>query len=256
MLGSLFAGSIAFFVFYLLLLVIALLEFYRLLEDNGLIVHKFTALFASILLFVLLFGYSSGQISSRWLGLMILFPPFMMITELYRKKGNPFNNLSGTFFGIIYVALPLCLLSIIVFPGEVVNNHFYPGILAGIFILIMVNDTAAFLIGVPFGRHRLFKRVSPKKSWEGTIGGGIVVLIAAFFMSELFPLPERAHWLVLGFLVLVFGTYGDLAESQFKRGLGIKDSGKILPGHGGVLDRIDAWFFVIPAVLVYLNFIF
>ncbi len=254
--GALFSGSVTFLIFYLVLLSLTLLEFYKRLEDSGISTHKLTAVVASGVIFFLFFGVSSGQLSLKWLGVIALFPPVLMVKELYKNSGNAFGDLAMTFFGMIYVTLPLCLLNFLIFPGEISGNQYYPGILAGVFILIMVNDTSAFLIGVPLGRHRLFKRVSPKKSWEGAVGAGFVVLIAAFFMDELFPVLDKIHWITIAVLVIVFGTFGDLVESYFKRGLGIKDSGKLLPGHGGVLDRIDAWFFVIPAVLVYLNFIF
>jgi phosphatidate cytidylyltransferase len=252
--GTVFAGRIPFLIFYLTLLILALLEFYKLAENQGLQVQKYPALIASAGFFILLYGYSSSQIPLGWLSVMVLFPAVSMITELYRKKKNPFNNLVWTFYGIIYVTVPFCLLNLLVFPGTH-GSLYTPQILAGVFILIMVNDTAAYLVGVPLGRHRLFERVSPKKTWEGTIGGGITVLAAAFFMNRLFPMLGNTTWLIIAVLVSVFGVYGDLVESLFKRGLGVKDSGKMLPGHGGILDRVDSWFFVIPAVWVYLSFI-
>lgn len=254
--GSLFAGSATFLIFYLALLIMGLLEFYRHLENEGLHIQKFTGLSASVLLFLFLFGYASGIISVKWLAILIIFPPVMMIRELYRKNEKPFTDLAATCFGIIYISVPVSLMNLLVFPGNSYNHQYEPGILAGILILIMLNDTFAFLVGVTLGRHRLFASVSPKKSWEGTAGGALIVLIASFFMNMLFPLPGEIHWLVTGMIVVVFGVYGDLVESLFKRSLGIKDSGKLLPGHGGVLDRADAWFFVIPVVWVYFNFIF
>ncbi len=253
--GSLFAGSFAFFVFYVALLILSLLEFYKLTGNKGVHVQKYFAVFASVVMFIILFGYSSGYFPLRWMSLMIVFPVAMMIFELYRKKEKPFDNLVWTFYGIVYIALPLSLLNLLVFPGESAAYRYSPGIVAGVFILIMVSDTVAYLIGVPLGRTRLFERVSPNKSWEGTVGGTLVVLAAAWFMTRLFPVLGINEWLGIAVIVAVFGVYGDLVESQFKRELGIKDSGSLLPGHGGVLDRIDAWFFVIPAVWVFLNFI-
>jgi phosphatidate cytidylyltransferase len=250
--GTLFAGSIAFFLFYLALLILTMLEFYRHKKNEGFRVQKITALAASILLFFLLHGYASGSIPARWLSLLMIFPPLMMIRELYRKNDRAFDNLATTFYGIIYIAVPFSLLNLLVFPVE---SLYTPELLAGIFILIMLNDTAAFLVGVPLGRHRLFERISPKKSWEGTIGGGVAVIIAAFFINGIFPILVRTEWIIVAFIVVIFGVYGDLVESLLKRRLGIKDSGSLLPGHGGILDRVDAWLFVIPVVWVYLNFI-
>jgi phosphatidate cytidylyltransferase len=207
-------------------------------------------------MFTLLHGYASGFISVKWLSLLILLPPVMMIKELYKHDEKTFDNLAATFYGIIYIAVPFSLLNFLVFPGDPLHTGYYPGLLAGIFILVMINDTAAFLVGVPFGRKRLFASVSPNKSWEGSAGGGLSVITAAFFMNRLFPLLGMAEWLAAGAIVVVFGIYGDLVESLLKRQLGIKDSGSLLPGHGGMLDRVDAWLFVIPVIWVYFNFIF
>lgn len=251
--GTLFAGSIAFFLFYLALMILAMLEFYRHKKNEGFRVQKITALLVSVILFFLLHGYASGNIPARWLSLLLIFPPLMMTRELYLKNERAFDNLAATFYGIIYIAVPFSLLNLLVFPLDRLYTH---ELLAGIFILIMLNDTAAFIVGVHLGRHRLFERISPKKSWEGTIGGGVTVIIAAFFINEVFPVLERTEWLVVALIVVIFGVYGDLVESLLKRRLGIKDSGSLLPGHGGILDRVDAWLFVIPVVWVYLNFIF
>ncbi len=254
--GSLFAGTVTFFIVYLSIMVLALHEFYSHKSSAGLRVQKYTGLLASALLFAGVYGYASGHISLKWLSLLLLIPPLMMIRELYRKDEKTFDSLAATFYGIIYIAVPLSLLSLLVYPDGSAGGLYEPGLLAGVFILIMLNDSVAFLVGVPFGRRRLFKSVSPKKSWEGTVGGGLSVIIAAFFINRLFPVLGTTEWIVVAFITVVFGIYGDLVESLLKRRLGIKDSGKLLPGHGGVLDRLDAWFFVIPVVWVYLNFIF
>jgi phosphatidate cytidylyltransferase len=253
--GTIFIGATAFLIFYLIIMIIALLEFYRLAGNNGLKIQKYTAIIFSIAIFFLFHGYSAGHIPVQQLSLIFLFPLVFMIKELYRKSERPFDNLVWTLFGHIYIVLPLSMLNFLVFPGEIAGYKYNPYLLAGILVLIMVNDTAAYLVGVPLGRHRLFKKVSPKKSWEGTIGGALAVLAAALFINRFVPLLETMNWLIIGSIVLVSGVYGDLVESLYKRGQGVKDSGSLLPGHGGILDRIDAWLFVIPAVWVYLNFI-
>lgn len=253
--GSLFAGSITFLMFYLGLMILALVEFCRLTDDKGIHIQKAAAFIVSSLFFLLIFGLSSGLIVMKWMSLIVIIPAVVMISELYRKKGRPFDNLVWTFYAIVYITLPLSLLNFLVFPGEIAAYRYTPHIVAGMFMLIMINDTVAYLVGVPLGRHRLFERISPKKSWEGTIGGAIAVLAAAFLMKTLFPLLDLKGWMGISVIVAILGVYGDLVESLFKRGIGVKDSGNMLPGHGGVLDRIDAWIFVIPAVWVYLNFI-
>jgi phosphatidate cytidylyltransferase len=252
--GSLFAGSVTFFLFYMTVLVLALLEFYNHKGNTGLLVQKFAALAAGILLFALTYGYASGLLPFKWLALLLIFPPLMMIRELYRRQDNSFYALAAGFYGFIYIAVPLSLMNLLVFPGGL-HDGYYPGLLAGVLILIMINDTVGFLVGVPFGRTRLFASISPKKSWEGTLGGVFFVILAGLMMDRLFPVLGRWEWVSVAVLTAVSGIYGDLAESQLKRRLGIKDSGNILPGHGGILDRIDAWLFVIPVVWVFINFI-
>jgi len=250
--GSLIAGRIGFVLVYSLLMVIALLEFLSLDETGTTRVRKITAVVASLILFGLLHGYASGMFESGWLSLLVLLPPLVLVSELYTGKGRPFKKVATVFLGLVYVALPLSLLNFLVYPAASVYQGYYPWLLAGVLALIMVNDTAAYLFGVPFGRNRLFASVSPKKSWEGTIGGGALTIAAAWLMGRLVPLPDASGWLYAGMIVIVFGIYGDLVESMIKRELGVKDSGTILPGHGGVLDRIDAWLLVVPAIYVYL----
>ncbi len=253
--GSLFAGSIYFLLFYNILMAVSLLEFYKMTGRKVNPVQKWFAVLASVLIFVILFGYLSGILSINWLPAIAVFPVVIMIVQLYGKRGESFKGLAWTFFGMIYVSLPLIMLNFLVFPGNIPYSGYYPDILAGVFILIMINDTAAYLVGVPFGRHRLFKSVSPKKSWEGFAGGAVFVIAASLVMHRIFPVPDVTGWFLIGLIVAVFGVYGDLVESMFKRSLDIKDSGSILPGHGGVLDRIDAWLFVIPLVWILMNFI-
>ncbi len=250
--GSLFAGSIAFVLVYSALMVIALLEFLSIDGTGNTKARKITAVLASLILFGLLHGYASGMFGSGWLSLLVLLPPLIMIMELYTGKGRPLKKVAAMFLGLVYVALPLSLLNFIVYPAATGYQGYYPGLLAGVLALIMVNDTAAYLVGVPLGRKKLFASVSPKKSWEGIIGGSVLTIAAAWLMGYLVPLPDAAGWIFAGVIVIVFGIYGDLVESMIKRELGVKDSGTILPGHGGVLDRIDAWLLVVPAIYVYL----
>ena len=156
----------------------------------------------------------------------------------------------------MYIALPFSLLNVLAFnatsEGIVAFNTLLP---LSIFIFLWVNDSGAYCVGSLIGRHKLFPRISPGKSWEGSIGGAVFVLAAAYAISyfldeeQMLTMPA---WLGLGLVVVVFGTWGDLVESLFKRTLGIKDSGNILPGHGGMLDRFDSSLLAIPAAVVYL----
>ncbi len=181
---------------------------------------------------------------------------FLFISELFSAKTTPIRNLAISFLTLTYVIAPI-IISIILVTGKSFyyqsnSNSFNPTILLGILILIWVYDSMAYCVGVPFGKHRLFERVSPKKSWEGTIGGAILTLVAGYFINLLFPILTKTDWLAITLIVIVFGSLGDLIESLFKRSIDIKDSGELLPGHGGLLDRLDSFIFTVPWVLFYL----
>jgi len=193
---------------------------------------------------------------------------YLLVAELYLKQQDPIQDWAYTMLAQMYIALPFSLLNVLAFnatkDGLVVFNPLLP---LSVFVFLWVNDTGAYCVGSLLGRHKLFPRISPGKSWEGSIGGAVFVLLAAYGIGYLdnmtglgadspswlangmLSIPER---LGLGLVVVVFGTWGDLVESLFKRTLGIKDSGNILPGHGGMLDRFDSSLLAIPAAVVYL----
>ncbi len=180
---------------------------------------------------------------------------YLLVAELYLKQKDPIQDWAYTMLAQMYIALPFSLLNVLAFnatnQGVVAFNTLLP---LSVFVFLWVNDSGAYCCGSLLGRHKLFPRISPGKSWEGSIGGAVFVLAAAWAISsfldgQMLTLPE---WLGLGLTVVVFGTWGDLVESLFKRTLGIKDSGNILPGHGGMLDRFDSSLLAIPAAVVYL----
>lgn len=180
---------------------------------------------------------------------------YLLVAELYLKQEDPIQDWAYTMLSQMYIALPFSLLNVLAFNatsnGIVAFNTLLP---LSIFIFLWVNDSGAYCIGSLLGRHKLFPRISPGKSWEGSIGGAVVVLVAAWAISYYLDdkMLNTLQWLGLGLVVVVFGTWGDLVESLFKRTLGIKDSGNILPGHGGMLDRFDSSLLAIPAAVVYL----
>ena len=187
---------------------------------------------------------------------------YLFISELYTESKNAINNWAYTMLSQMYVALPLATINILAFRdigGQVVFSYLTP---LSIFIFLWANDTGAYCFGSLFGKHKLFPRISPGKTWEGSVGGGILVLVVAAIIGYLessnadqmvggstMSIPE---WMGMGLVVVFFGTWGDLVESLFKRTLGIKDSGNILPGHGGMLDRFDSSLMAMPAAVVYL----
>ena len=180
---------------------------------------------------------------------------YLLVTELYSKQPDPINNWAYTMLSQMYIALPFSLINVLAFTatpdGRVMFNTILP---LSVFIFLWTNDTGAYCIGSLLGRHKLFPRISPGKSWEGSVGGALFVLAAAWAISYFLDgaILTTIQWLGLGLVVAVFGTWGDLVESLFKRTLGIKDSGNILPGHGGMLDRFDSSLIAIPAAVVYL----
>lgn len=195
----------------------------------------------------------------------VLFLPFtftlivIMVRELYYKKPSPINDWAQTLFPVIYIALPYALLSLLAFDAKGPGTGYSHVIPFTLFIFIWCNDVGAYCTGCTIGKHKLFERISPKKTWEGSIGGAVLTMIAAFLLHRFLPdwysfMPVWV-WIGMALVVVVFGTWGDLIESLIKREMGIKDSGKILPGHGGMLDRFDSALLAIPATVVYLSLI-
>lgn len=217
---------------------------------------------AGVYFFLSIAGYCSGIVPSAVFIPYLLTIVYLFVSELYTKAPNPINNWAYTMLSQMYIALPLSMINVLAFRGVndgVVYNYLLP---LSIFVFLWTNDTGAYLSGSLFGKHKLFPRVSPGKSWEGSIGGGLLVLAVAagvgvYENSSLHNgMAEIAlsvpQWMGLGLVVVFFGTWGDLVESLFKRTIGIKDSGNILPGHGGMLDRFDSSLMAFPAAVVYL----
>ena len=174
------------------------------------------------------------------------------IVELYARHENPIGNLGLMALAQVYIVLPLSLLALLAFaPLQAAGRPFWAVPIA-LYVFLWLNDSGAYLIGSWLGRHKLFPRISPGKTWEGTVGGAVVAVGAAVVFAHVFPFMSLWRWMGLALVVVLFGTWGDLTESLIKRTLGLKDSGKLLPGHGGILDRIDSMLLAIPAAVVYL----
>lgn len=189
--------------------------------------------------------------------ILVLLPIiYIIISELYLKQNNPMNNIAYSMFAIMYVAIPFSLMNVISIkhlPDSTDIMYDYVTPLA-VFIFLWASDTGAYCVGSLIGKRPLFKRISPNKSWEGSVGGGVLAVAISQLLAFL-PIGSGytpLQWAGMAIVVVVFGTWGDLVESLMKRQLGIKDSGNILPGHGGMLDRFDSSLIAIPAVAVYL----
>jgi len=251
--AAILLGQWYFAVVFLVISVFGLLEFFKLVKISGLFPQKIIGVIISIVIFSTIYLWLSNSIDSKWFLLLIPLLFFVFILELYRKKEKPFDNIAFTFLGLIYISIPFALLSGLAFIDN--TSAYTPTILLIYFCLIWLYDSAAYIFGVSFGKHRLFERISPKKSWEGFIGGTVFTLLAAYVISIYFTELSIINWLVIAVIIIVAGTFGDLSESMFKRSIGVKDSGNILPGHGGILDRFDAVFLSSPLVFTYLQLI-
>ncbi len=250
--GAIMFNPIILSIFFGIIAILALCEFYKNLKISNILPLNILGILLAILSYSC-FALKAFQIENKYsiiASLLLCFTIF--IVEIYRNKENPFTNISYTLLGIIYIVLPMGLTNFIVNP-TLSSNVFIPILLLGIFILAWCNDTFAYLVGVKFGKNRLFERISPKKSWEGFFGGFIAVQLASLLLYNFSNTPlQFFDWMIMGAIVSVVGTYGDLVESMFKRQIGVKDSGKILPGHGGILDRFDILFIAIPFIFSYI----
>jgi len=253
MLTAIFASEYSFVVLFLFILIGGITEFSVLFKESNIQPNRILILLISGLFFVVSFLIARGTLESKIF--LSLFPMFLIImaAELYRKKENPVLNIAVTIFTIIYLATPISLINFLVFPPFQDGNNYSPKLLVALFALIWIYDSGAYLVGVSIGRHRLFERISPKKSWEGAIGGTLTAMLAAYFISGFIPEIKQVHWIAFSILTVISSTFGDLTESMFKRHFGIKDSGNLLPGHGGILDRFDSLFFAAPMMVMYLK---
>lgn len=228
---------------------------------KGVRINRFISTVAGVYFFLAVAVLELGMVSS-----FVVFVPYILcviylfVAELYLKNESPILSWAYTMLGQMYIAFPLSLINILAFGNGDVSvggsaNMLLP---LSVFILLWANDTGAYCTGSLLGRHKLFPRISPAKSWEGSIGGGVLSIIVAALIGHYGANGAGTKgmdimvWIGLGVVVVVFGTWGDLVESLFKRTIGVKDSGKILPGHGGMLDRFDSSLLAIPAVVVYL----
>ncbi len=249
--GSLLWGSVTgFTLLCCLFALLGMLEFLNMTKGN-LNEHKTTAVIdlsigLSLVSSLALSGFSEFVLEILFAEIAVLIM-VRAIVQLYMHSLSPVKDIALSIMSVIYVAVPLSL--------AVAVDFFYgPEILLLVFIMIWLNDTGAFLVGSMIGKHRLFERLSPKKSWEGFWGGLVLCVIAGWLANWLLPQyfgGSVGCYIILGIIVSVFSTWGDLFESMIKRAVGVKDSGNILPGHGGILDRIDSLILVIPAVAVY-----
>lgn len=249
-------GQWTYFIIFLIICLFTLLEFYKLVGLDGLAPQKAYGTMCGVLIYVLSF-FIEGRIPIEGKVIpyhyyILLFPLMSCVymIKLYKKfERKPFTNIAFTFLGILYVAVPFALLNVVVYEDGTYNYE----IILGSLLILWASDTGAYFAGTRFGKRKLFERISPKKSWEGFIGGAVLAMIFVFGLSYFLHSLSVQQWIIVGILIIVGGTFGDLIESLLKRSIEIKDSGDSLPGHGGFLDRFDGLLISAPFIAAYLE---
>jgi phosphatidate cytidylyltransferase len=240
---------------------LCLSEFYTLMSVHKKVnINRWYHSFGGVLMFVSIYFYSSSLslYSSGFRASLFFLPYFLyivsvLISELYEKQADPVTHIACIFLGQCYIALPLSLLNLLAFRDAGFFSSYYSVFLLSLFVFIWANDTGAYVTGMLFGKHPLFPRISPKKSWEGFWGGLIFTFASSFIFARFEPSIPYYHWVAISLAVALFAVWGDLIESLIKRTLGIKDSGQSLPGHGGFLDRFDSLLLAVYAIVFYVQ---
>ena len=257
--GCILYDSFSFGILFTIISALTIYEFGQLvnLRAEGVKINKTITMLGGAYLFLAIMGFCIDAADSKIFIPYVLLLLYMMISELYLKKENPVLNWAFSTLSQLYIGLPFAMLNVLAFNYDPTYSSvaYNPILPLSIFIFLWLNDTGAYCIGSLIGKHRLFERISPKKSWEGSIGGGVVAIGVSFVLAHYFPFMSMWEWAGLALVVVIFGTWGDLTESLLKRQLHVKDSGTILPGHGGMLDRFDSALMAIPAAVVYMYFI-
>lgn len=255
-----FLNAVAMIMLFALVTGLTIWEYTGLVnEQENVNTNRFICTVAGVYFFFAVAGFCSELTPTAVFIPYLITIIYLMVAELYAKNPQPVDTWAYTMLSQMWIAVPFSTINILAFPATDGFPVFSCVLPLSVFVFLWLNDTGAYLCGSMLGRHRLFPRISPKKSWEGSIGGAVLVLIAAAVIGIVLGKYEQTanilsipKWMGMGLIVVVFGTFGDLVESLFKRTLGIKDSGNILPGHGGILDRFDSSLMAFPAVVIYL----
>jgi len=235
---------------FFIICILSLREFYKLSGLDGMIPQKTFGTICGLTIFFLSFFIERGSISYRYYFIFFPLLSCVYMIKLYKKfERKPFTNIAYTFLGIFYIAVPLALLNIAAFE----EGSYRFEIIFGCLFILWATDTGAYFAGSLFGKRKLFERISPKKSWEGVIGGALLALTMTYGISYFFELLPFWKWLSICVTIIIGGVYGDLIESLLKRSIEIKDSGNSLPGHGGFLDRFDGLFISAPFIVAFLE---
>jgi phosphatidate cytidylyltransferase len=259
-LGGFLLHPVSFFLTGLLIIGATQYEYYVMIQQTGIRPQFAGGIVTGLALYTVCTLVAAGLIPANSFLYLIPLIFIIMVVELFRKEEKPFDSIAHTLLAIIYIAIPFSLFPFAAFSRTGLDSllpHegiiFSPGIVVGFFLLLWANDTGAYLTGVTIGRHRLMERISPKKSWEGFFGGLVLSVFGAWLLSGWFGVIDSAGWMIAAVLVSVSGTFGDLIESMLKRSIGVKDSGSVMPGHGGFLDRFDSALLSFPILYLFIS---
>ena len=254
LLGSIYQSGLASSILFFVIILLCQREFYGFFKASEVKPQSLVGILGGLGFFLASAIAFQANLTFNSLFLIIPLIFIVFVFELFRNRKEPIANIGYTILGIIYVAVPFTLLHQISYYSDFQFGDTYNyEVLIGYFFILWANDTGAYLVGRKFGKRKLFERISPKKTWEGSLGGAFFGLLLGYVNSQIFEDLDILTWMILALIVVIFGSLGDLVESLFKRSLGIKDSGKILPGHGGVLDRFDGIFISAPMVYTFLK---
>lgn len=259
MIGGIAWNFYSFAGLFFLIAMLGLDEFYNLLIKSGNDPQRKLGLLCGGTIFLLItISKLIGEQATLYLSFVLIACIFF--SEIYRNKQNPFQNIAYTVMGIVYLVIPFALwVNFLHGPTISADGYMHEGynphLLLGFFFLLWTNDTGAYLVGSTMGKHKLWERVSPKKTWEGFFGGLLLSMAVGYVISLFYPELHYILWMVMAIIVSCAGTMGDLVKSAFKRSINVKDSGTILPGHGGIIDRFDGVLLSTPFVLVMLQLV-
>ncbi len=252
MISAILWSETSFLLLLLLMAILSLLEFYKLCKGDGIKPQVGIGIVLGVLPFISPLLNSAFEIPLNLLPLILIIPSLIFIRELYTHAARPFTNIAFTLLGIIYISAPLFMFYLYSFQStDSVDSGYNGGNILGFFMILWATDSGAYFAGKYLGKNKLFERISPKKTWEGFFGGAILGFAVAFIISKYVTGFSMVDWLITAAIIIATGALGDLVESLFKRSLSIKDSGSLLPGHGGLLDRFDGLFIAAPFVFVY-----
>ena len=249
--GSILLHPLAFFSVLFVFSSLALNEYFLLAAKGESRKQNLGFFILGVIIYSLTGLIGFGLLDIRLASAIIPLFSLVIIFELFRKNNPSWKRVGVYLTGFAYISIPFGLMNFFYYTPD--SGTLQVGILIGLFAIVWSNDVFAYLVGSMIGKHRILERISPKKSWEGSIGGLLFALLAAYILSLFYAQLSLSRWLVMAVVIVVFGTVGDFAESMLKRQAGVKDSGNLLPGHGGVLDRFDAVMFATPFVYFYLN---